>query len=257
MMSNKHTWDKEELERLYWQEQKSTPEIAQIVGCCDAAVRQTMRKLSIPIRSYSEAMLLRGQKQSIWASFSKEVLDKLYWGQEKSTEDIAKIYNCNETTVSRAMKNLGIPLRSIKERKIASLIQHPIKKGPDSPCWIGGRKTKEGYVLVYKPEHPYAHADGYIFEHRLVMEKELGRYLLPSETVHHKGIRYDDIRNRSDNLIDNLELRIGQHGKGIALMCADCELRKEVRLLRQEIKELREQIQYKMEFEITPKISVN
>jgi hypothetical protein len=75
--------------------------------------------------------------------------------------------------------------------------------------WKGGRQTKtDGYILVKCPDHPNAQSKGYILEHRLVMEQQLGRYLDPNETVHHKnGIR-------GDNRPENLELRIGQHGIG-------------------------------------------
>lgn len=62
--------------------------------------------------------------------------------------------------------------------------------------------TKDGYYYVYFRSHPYADKSGRIYEHRLIMEKELGRYLFPHENIHHKnGIR-------SDNRIENLELWI-------------------------------------------------
>lgn len=60
--------------------------------------------------------------------------------------------------------------------------------------------SKDGYLYVYYKAHPYADKSGRVFEHRLVFEQNLGRYLLPFESIHHKnGVR-------SDNRIENLEL---------------------------------------------------
>jgi len=69
--------------------------------------------------------------------------------------------------------------------------------------WNGGRiKTIEGYIKILSPNHPYKNCDGrgYVLEHRLVMEKKLGRYLLPTEVIHHIN------KIRDDNRIENLEL---------------------------------------------------
>ena len=66
----------------------------------------------------------------------------------------------------------------------------------------------EGYVEVYRPEHPDSKSNGYIKEHRLVMETLIGRRLLPEETVHHKD------GNRRNNSEDNLELWSSAHPRG-------------------------------------------
>lgn len=72
--------------------------------------------------------------------------------------------------------------------------------GAWNPAWKGGaRIDKNGYRLVWSPEHPYATKHGKtVREHRLVMEKKLGRYLKPSEVVHH--IDGDKLNNHPDNL---------------------------------------------------------
>lgn len=67
--------------------------------------------------------------------------------------------------------------------------------------WKGGRiQEADGYVMLFRPEHPHANNKGYVFEHRLVMERHLGRILDPIEVVHHKN----NVRN--DNRFDNLFL---------------------------------------------------
>ena len=114
-----------------------------------------------------------------------------------------------------------------------------------------------GYIQIkLQPEDfffPMADRQNYVLEHRLVVAKSLGRNLHPWEIVHHKGIRYSGIENKSDNLEDNLELSNNQgehilnHSKGYKdgyqKGLADGrtkqidELRQEIRLLRWEIKE--------------------
>ena len=83
--------------------------------------------------------------------------------------------------------------------------------------WKGGKtKTIQGYVLVYIPEHPFCDKRGYVLEHRLVMEKILGRYLKPEEISHHRNEIRDD--NRPENLrlfASNSDHMKFHHQKGI------------------------------------------
>lgn len=94
-------------------------------------------------------------------------------------------------------------------------------RGAQAANWKGGRRTTaEGYVKIYMPEHPNADKDDYISEHRHIMESYLGRILVKGETVHHID------GNKGNNSIENLQLRIGNHGKHQSYCCADCGSRR-------------------------------
>uniref|UniRef100_A0A6M3K672 Putative homing endonuclease n=1 Tax=viral metagenome TaxID=1070528 RepID=A0A6M3K672_9ZZZZ len=94
------------------------------------------------------------------------------------------------------------PRTEFKKGTISYSKLHPeiMPRGKNHPQWKGGRyKDKTwGYIFVHKPNHPFADKRGYIREHRLIIEKQIGRYLHRWEVAHHiNSIRND---NRPENL---------------------------------------------------------
>jgi len=92
---------------------------------------------------------------------------------------------------------------SQKGRQISKKTKEKMKKarlGKKNPAWTGGKRiTKNGYIKIYSPKHPMARQK-LVPEHRLIVEKFLGRYLKKQETIHHIN------KNKQDNRLSNLYL---------------------------------------------------
>ena len=118
--------------------------------------------------------------------------------------------------------------------------------GEEHPRWKGGRVKTRGYIKVWlSPDDffsPMRDKRGYVLEHRLGLAKHLGRCLQPWEVVHHKN------HIRDDNRLDNLQLTSDLGNRQIRffevkvnhLLEQNKQLVTEIRLLRLEIKQLRE-----------------
>jgi len=104
--------------------------------------------------------------------------------------DVGKVLHIDSSSVLYRLKQQNITIRSKSE----------VQTGKPSHSFKGGIKIKNGYICIYSPLHPYRDCDKYVKEHRLIMEKHINRYLLPSEIVHH----INEIRH--DNRIENLQI---------------------------------------------------
>ncbi len=81
---------------------------------------------------------------------------------------------------------------------------------------ISSRKPfvmRSGYKWIYTPEHPCATKQGYYPEHKLIMEKYLGRILEPFERVHHINHIRDDNRRIENLMLMTVSSHSSYHAK--------------------------------------------
>lgn len=131
----------------------------------------------------------------------RDELHRLYTEMGLSQSAIAQQLGGCAARIGWLLKKYQIPTRFSPTQRKAHFSPFQGKAGKDHPRWNGGVNIdKGGYRLVKAPDHPHANPNGYVREHRLVMEQKLGRPLRRDEVVHHLD------RNRQNNHPDNLSL---------------------------------------------------
>ena len=136
--------------------------------------------------------------------------------------DLGSLYEeCG--SVSELARRLGIHMQTARKRLAAAGVEvkrggyrsprrKPTRRGAEHHNWKGGVfRHSDGYLFEYAPDHPAAPANkGYVLQHRLVMERKLGRPLRDHELVHHINEVKDD--NRPENLeLSNRSLHMKGH----------------------------------------------
>ena len=195
---SKQKVSKEDLIRLYVNdEQASMQDVANVLGCNRSTVFKAMKRYGLPSKSSGPIA-----KQP-----APELDDRTWLARELETKTMRQIAQELGTTsgrVSDRAYRYGIQSPSAdKSRAVRAALKKRYphgRVGKEASKWKGGRRINNGYIFVYAPDHPSA-SNKAVAEHRLVMEKGIGRYLKPNEVVHHLD------GNRQNNDLSNLVLK--------------------------------------------------
>jgi hypothetical protein len=95
----------------------------------------------------------------------------------KYVREIARILNIYPQVIRNCLirNNISIVYRT-----------NPGLLGEKNGRWKGGVRMIKGYPHIYSPNHHLARKDGWVPEHRWIMEEYINRKLKPGEVVHHR-----------------------------------------------------------------------
>jgi hypothetical protein len=120
-----------------------------------------------------------------------------HYEESGSVSALARRFGMKRATAEKLLRLACVPIKSV-----GFVAPRKLERGSEKHHnWKGGTyRHSSGYIYELAPDHPAAaSAKGYVLQHRLVMERKLGRLLTPVENVHH--IDGDKTNNDEANLL--------------------------------------------------------
>lgn len=184
----------ETLYNLYVELEKTQSEIGEILGASRKTIQKYMKLYNIESRDVNKDNSLL-TKLGLNDEQFKSTLRYKYEYKKISINKISREFDVNQSVIRKYLKRYDIPLRDHKESNQIS------NSGSGNHKWKGGKKThSDGYIMLSIPDYPSADPNGYVYEHRYVMEQHLGRFLKTDEHIHHVN------EIKSDNNLSNLKV---------------------------------------------------
>jgi len=211
-----------------YEQGKSARKIASIYGVSKSTIQKRLKDRGLT-RPLAEVNFFRYHGFGHSPPTNDEIKE-LYVNKQMQTQEIASRCGISATSVRDRLAKLGL-LRSKSEAIKLAFQQGKIRRpsGAEHYKWKGGMEKRHGYVYIYTGKGLRKRRS------QIVWEETHGQTLPKGWVIHHiNGIKDDD---RPENLVAMPKRRHDRISLGIDLVA---ELRKRIRALETEIKELKE-----------------